>query len=86
MIIDTTQTKIERAISKSRFQEQLRLTANDPNLVINTRYWVTKKEVESLPKFKVCDFTVDEKKWVRAFNAQWAQNMKDTLGYDPNEF
>ncbi|KKL47515.1 hypothetical protein LCGC14_2334730, partial [marine sediment metagenome] len=40
MIIDTTQTKIERDLQLADVQEQLRLTANDPNLTIcNGHIW-----------------------------------------------
>ncbi len=55
MIIDTTQTTIERKLMIADTQEQLRLTASDPDLVITT--------IHGFP-FPYMDLTEEEKKWL----------------------
>ncbi len=63
MIVDTTRTKIEWDMTIADVQEQLRLTANDPDLTIVCGYplpyiVLSGEELKSLSKFKISDFSV----------------------------
>ena len=69
MIIDTTQARTERKLDKPELK--------DVTLAFHLY-------LQSLGLRLIVAKNREEREWVRAFNAQWAQTMKDTYDYDPD--